>query len=648
MNEKLLQYYQKELSYLRNEGLFFAQENPKIASRLGMNSIDVPDPYIERLLEGIAFLNARTNLKIDASYPNFVTNILEVVYPQLLNPTPSSAIVNLELSDNYHLNTIHTIKRGDTLNSLPMNFNDQKVNCTFSFTQNLELSPLKLEAVSYSEMSVAKLDHIAHQNNSSVLKLDFSIEAPHLCSDLIPEQLKVFLGHDIVTASQLLHLLITRCSKVVCHNYDNTQQWSYTIHHKPRHLGFSDDDSLSINSEKTIDSLRIIQEYIQLPEKFLFIEQKGLKEAIIYAEKNNYIDSSAMQIQKIINDNGTNKKVIGYQKRRFSLSFIFDQISTELINSSITNNISISALPIVNVFKKRGVRLAIDANHREHHIVIDKTQPLNFEVYSIDKINAYNKNNQKIDSYTPFYRHHNQDYHEYKKTAYFSLNRERRLAHDKVYRTSYLGHEVFVNLSNIVSNTSHDDIHQISLDAWCTNRDLPILMPLGVESDFLIEEKLPVKSIKLIKRLTRPKEAIDNQNHLWSILNLVRLNYASLINISNKEGVEHIKEVLSSFPHDNNDLLAQNINAIVGLNIQTSKKILRDGLHSGVVRGLKVRLEIDEGLMGGVHPFLFGSILRSYLSCIISINSFLDFSLEMTRSKDVLTWSDNFGSKFVL
>lgn len=112
MNEKFLQYYQRELNYLRNEGLYFAQEYPKIASRLGMNSIDVPDPYVERLLEGIAFLNARTNLKIDASYPRFVSNILEVVHPQLLNPVPASAIVDLQLSDSYSLNKINYIKRG--------------------------------------------------------------------------------------------------------------------------------------------------------------------------------------------------------------------------------------------------------------------------------------------------------------------------------------------------------------------------------------------------------------------------------------------------------------------------------------------------------------------------------------------------------
>lgn len=501
MNEKFLQYYQRELNYLRNEGLYFAQEYPKIASRLGMNSIDVPDPYVERLLEGIAFLNARTNLKIDASYPRFVSNILEVVHPQLLNPVPASAIVDLQLSDSYSLNKINYIKRGGVLNSLPIESNDQKISCTFSFTQNLELSPLKLESVSYLEAGHVQLDHVTDQKNNSILKLDFSIEAPYLCSDLIPDQLKIFLGHDVTSASQILYLLIARCTKVVCHNYDNTNQWSYTLNDKPTHLGFSDNESLLINSSKTIPSLSIIQDYIQLPEKFLFVGQKGLKNAIAYAEQHNYIDSSAVQIQKTVSDNGVNKKIIGYQKRRFSLSFVFDQTNKELIHSIAKNTFSINAIPIVNIFRKKGIRLSVDANNKEHHIVADKTQPLNFEIYSIDAINAYNKHNNKIMSYRPFYQYYNEkDNHKPEKMAYFSSKRDRRVSHDKVYRTSYLGHETFVSLSNIATHIISEDIHQISLDAWCTNRDLAILMPLGLTSDFLIDESLPVKSIKLIKK----------------------------------------------------------------------------------------------------------------------------------------------------
>src|SRR5262252_4234029 len=95
MDPRLLQYYNLELQHLRETGAEFAQQFPKIAARLGMKGIEVADPYVERLLEGVAFLAARVQLKMDAEFPRFSQRLLEVVYPNYLAPTPSAAIVCL-------------------------------------------------------------------------------------------------------------------------------------------------------------------------------------------------------------------------------------------------------------------------------------------------------------------------------------------------------------------------------------------------------------------------------------------------------------------------------------------------------------------------------------------------------------------------
>ena len=39
-------------------GKEFAAQYPKIASRLALDTTDIPDPYVERLLEGVSFLTA--------------------------------------------------------------------------------------------------------------------------------------------------------------------------------------------------------------------------------------------------------------------------------------------------------------------------------------------------------------------------------------------------------------------------------------------------------------------------------------------------------------------------------------------------------------------------------------------------------------
>jgi type VI secretion system protein ImpG len=95
MDPRLLDYYNTELNYLRESGAEFAAQFPKIASRLDLRGLEVADPYVERLLEGMAFLSARVQLKMDAEFPRFAQRLLEVIYPNYLAPTPSICIVQL-------------------------------------------------------------------------------------------------------------------------------------------------------------------------------------------------------------------------------------------------------------------------------------------------------------------------------------------------------------------------------------------------------------------------------------------------------------------------------------------------------------------------------------------------------------------------
>src|SRR5215210_9303070 len=96
MDPRLLQYYNFELQHLREMGAEFAQQFPKIAARLSMNGLEVADPYVERLLEGVAFMAARVQLKLDAEFPRFTQRLLEIVYPNYLAPTPAMLVACLE------------------------------------------------------------------------------------------------------------------------------------------------------------------------------------------------------------------------------------------------------------------------------------------------------------------------------------------------------------------------------------------------------------------------------------------------------------------------------------------------------------------------------------------------------------------------
>src|SRR3954466_8984033 len=148
MDPRLLRHYNVELQHLREMGAEFAQQFPKIAARLGMNGLEVADPYVERLLEGVAFLAARVQLKLDAEFPRFTQALLETIYPHYLAPTPSMVVAQLkpDTSDS-NLMTGVTVPRNSTMRGIVAG--DDVTACEFRTAHPVTLWPIEIASVSY-------------------------------------------------------------------------------------------------------------------------------------------------------------------------------------------------------------------------------------------------------------------------------------------------------------------------------------------------------------------------------------------------------------------------------------------------------------------------------------------------------------------
>jgi len=130
MDPRLLRLYSDELTHLREVGAEFAREFTKIAARLGLEGMEVADPYVERLLEGFAFMAARVQLKIEAEQPRLIAQLLESIYPNFLAPVPSMLVARLVVDpSDPNLVKGHVIPRGTALQSdLPRG---QDTRCEF-------------------------------------------------------------------------------------------------------------------------------------------------------------------------------------------------------------------------------------------------------------------------------------------------------------------------------------------------------------------------------------------------------------------------------------------------------------------------------------------------------------------------------------
>lgn len=656
MNNKIVSYYNKELRFLREMGQEFAKQYPKIASRLKLSDNEIPDPYIERLLEGVAYLTARTQLKIDAEYPRFVQRILEVVYPQFLYPTPASTIIKFDTSKHYNVNVLNTLKRGQLLESLPIDIDANMLSCHFSLTQNTALTPIELEASHYTNSLnyLPDLKSVKTGKSLSALRLDFSIRSATKCSELTPEDLVLYLGSELPVASQLLNLLMNACNNVVCHSFEDARRWNYVIDDHPKHKGFAKDEALVFDLNKSISSLRLIQEYIQLPEKFLFVSQQGINTAIKKAEINGDFALSALQTEDVIVENGVNKRVVGHEKRRFSVSFLFDSYIPELTQLLKEQDITINTAPIVNLFKKKSVRFPVTMQNTDHHVIVDRVHPLDFEVHSIERVKGFDKfNNQQV-NFTPIYKATDQEVflNNRHNNAFFSMRREKRAQSSSANlyggRTSYLGSEVYLSMMSEGQSVFSFNIDHLAVEAWCTNRDLPLILTRSVESDFLVDVALPVGAAHIISGVTKPVEAVSEDHTLWSLLNQLNLSYISLADYADKDSTLLLKELLLAFPHENNEFYKSEINSITQLKVTPMTKVVRHKGAGSLIKGIAVQLTFDESLLAGVHPFLFASILRHYFSRIISINSFVEMTVLTVQKGQIIKWKDIKGEKSLL
>nr|MCU0626625.1 type VI secretion system baseplate subunit TssF [Gemmatimonadaceae bacterium] len=97
MRDELLEYYERELTYLRRMGADFARRYPKVAGRLQLEPTKADDPHVERLLEGVAFLAARVHRRIDDDLPELAHTLLDVVHPHYVRPIPAATIARFHL-----------------------------------------------------------------------------------------------------------------------------------------------------------------------------------------------------------------------------------------------------------------------------------------------------------------------------------------------------------------------------------------------------------------------------------------------------------------------------------------------------------------------------------------------------------------------
>ncbi|SPY07793.1 type VI secretion system baseplate subunit TssF [Oligella urethralis] len=630
MDSEFLEYYNRELNYIREAGREFAAQYPKIAGRLGMQGIEVSDPYVERLLEGFSFLTARIHMKMDAEFPQFTQNLLEVLHPHYVAPTPSMSVVQFHPDTKRgNLNQGFKVKRGTVLRA---RLSDDK-ELRFTVGQAQELRPLTLEEAEISGVPVdLPLKRMGFNGRNqpvvmSSLRMRFKVEGGATLSGLQDfDKLSFFLnGNDMIT-HQLLELIMAHTLAVVCHDDARPMRWMNRLDKSAvKHEGFDSEQSMLPVDPRVFHGYRILHEYFAFPQRFMFFSINNLLKGLKLPEE-------------LIQDK---------DNKHFEITFLFDQSFYDLEANVSAENFLLNCAPIINLFPYKANRIAVTPNLHEYHVVPERAKPMDYEVYSVDRVEAMRAGQRGSQPFKEMFRALGADSDE--QHGYFSVRREERQLSDTAQRsgtrTSYIGSEVFISLSDPKQPPFDQEIEALSLNLSCTNRDLPLLLRAGDKIDFRFSEFMPTQGLSLLRDPSKPRPALARGAYAWRLLSHLNLNYSSLMDLDEEQGAAALRELLRIYANVADSGISKQINGI--------RKVSITPMHHRIPmpgpilygRGVKIELEIDELAFSGISPYLLGAVLEQFFARHVSINLMTELVLKTLQRGEIARWQPRMGAR---
>jgi type VI secretion system protein ImpG len=622
MDPRLLQYYNLELKHLRETGAEFAEQFPKIASRLGMHGLDVDDPYVERLLEGVGFLAARVQLKIDAEFPRFTQALLEIVYPHYLAPTPSMLVAQLAPDANDpNLAAGPVVPRGSALSSVASS--DDATPCDFRTSQDVTLWPVELVSASYfsfaPDLPLNALP-IAQRIRGGV-RIRLKATAGLTFAQTPIDRLCFYLSGRDDVANKLYELCLGAGLGALALPLTGTAKWHELLPAAAiRAVGFTDDEALLPVTLRSFQGYRLLQEYFAFPQRYRFFEITGLSRAC--------------------------RRVEGDQLELVILLSRGDPTLEAVVDRS---NLSLFCTPAINLFTKRADRIHVDDSMHEYHVVPDRTRPLDFEVYAVTDVVGHGIGTDSEQQFLPFYAAYSSD-RDHQQSAYYTTRREPRLvsatARRRGSRSSYVGSEVFLALVDPSQAPFSGDLRQLAIQTQCTNRDLVLQMPTGVgRSDLFLDVAAPVTAIRVLSGPSRPYAPLADGAVSWRAISHLSLNYLSLVQSSREEGAAALRDLLELYAAGADASAMRQIEGIRGVGVGRVVRRLHGPGPLAFGRGLEITLQVDELAFEGASAYVLGSVLDRYFARHVSMNSFTETVLRSEARGEIYRWVPQSGAR---
>ncbi len=626
MNRSFLELYNTELQHLRQTAGEFGRAYPKIAGRLSLDTDGkeiCPDPFVERLLEGFAYLAARVKFKLESEFPRFTQALFETVYPDYLAPTPSMAVVRFQPDWNEKsLASGFLIPRGTALRSKA--YSSQNTPCTFTTAHDVKLWPIKLDQAKYLDRSIVGIDLPAEAGAAAALWMSFEATAGLDFSKINPDRLCFYLrGADELPAKVFEHV-VSHCTGVWVRDPQSKTEsgkWRRLPQGCLAPLGMENNTSLLPPSPTTFEGYRLLMEYFSMPQRFLFLEITGLQKALG-----------------------------GFSGKTMELAVTLGRVEPDVSTGVNETLFDLYSTPALNLFEKHTDRINLSDRFSEYHLVPDRARPLDYEVHTVKSVKGYGATADIQQEFLPFYKAKDRDNIG---DAFFTMNRIKRTASETERKygqiSSYAGSEVFISLVDAASAPHSSDLQQLGITALCTNRHLPIIMGKGSSSaEFIDEINGPVKLIQCISGPTAPRPSFAMGATAWRLISHLSLNYLSLVDSPGSDGANVLREILGLYVDSRDPVMKKQI---AGVRSVKSRPILRRIPSLGIVsfvRGIEITVTLDDDNFVGTGIFILGMVLDHFFAKHVTINSFTETVICSVQRGEIIRWPARMGTRSTL
>lgn len=571
-------FYQSELAYLRDMGRAFSLAHPTMAPLLAERSAD---PDVERLLEGFAFLTARIRERLEDAVPELSHELTQLLLPHYARPVPSCSIVEF-LPPTNTLRAPVRIPKGTELISEPV----AGTRCIFRTTEDADLVPLSFQRASLLRTSSSNVE----------LRLNGEVSEGARAS-AFATPLRVYLHGELANASALFYALMRQCRGVSLRDRSGAE----LVRLPPTAITAPsfDDESLLFPWPTLVPTgFARVQEYFTLPQKFLFVELRGL-------ERAGPLPGDDFELVFLLDTMPAVSGVLGAESFR------------------------VSCAPVINLFSTSTDPLRQTSAGQEHYLRPSGMNPAHAEILTVDRVVGIRQGERLV--YEPFalFPH----LAKAGQPSFYQLRRSRSVLDE--------GADVTLLIGSPLEARPQTSEEILSVDVTCTNRLLPGRLSLGDINEG--RGALPGGArVRNIHPVTQPVPAPLGSELHWRLISHLAVTQRTLSDEVALRGLLGLYNLQTLGDVALARANSGRVDALRGVRSMPVRRLFK----GSSVQGSRLLIEVEEkGFASMGDLFLFGCVVDALFASFVTMNSFTELNFKTQPSQFELVWPLRTGTK---